>query len=146
MNVRTIQVPQSGTTRALSDFLPTASSAGPAGLIPTDRFTRSAAGDKVKQAVVIGGASLIGAALGAYAGLGTGVLAGLAGTVAGASGGSTLGGYLPGGHVKLGALGGAIAGTLVGASVSHPAAAVVMGLAGATLPVAVLFGIFGGAE
>lgn len=110
-----------------------------------DTFIQSSFGDKVKQTAIIGGVGLVGAALGAYAGLGTGVLAGLAGTVAGASGGLTLAAGTSQ-DLKVGALIGGLTGTLVGATMSHPAAAVVLGIAGATIPVGLILGAMSGAE
>lgn len=88
---------------------------------------------------VLGGIALAGSALGAYGGYATGALAGIAGCVAGVSAGATLGMQTPGEHIKLGALAGGLAGTLVGALAGGTAPAVVMGLAGATLP----FGLIG---
>ncbi|MCA9794546.1 MAG: hypothetical protein KC910_22215 [Candidatus Eremiobacteraeota bacterium] len=114
--------------------------------IPQESFTRSNSGEKIKQAAVLGGIGLIGAGLGAYAGMGTGIFAGLAGIVAGASGGAVAAAYLPGEKIKLGAIAGAIGGGLLGASLGHPALAAVMGLAGATLPVGGFMAIFAGAE
>lgn len=115
--------------------------------VPQDSFTPSSrTGEKVKQALVLGGAGLVGAALGAYAGMATGILPGLAGTVAGASGGALLAAKLPGEHIKAGALIGALTGCLVGATVAHPAAAVALGIAGATVPVGLIVAVMAGAE
>lgn len=115
--------------------------------VPQDSFVKSSSvGEKIKSTLIIGGVGLVGGALGAYAGLNTGVLAGLAGTVAGASGGALLATKMPSENIKAGALVGAITGAIVGASIAHPAAAVALGVAGATIPVGLLLAVFAGAE
>ena len=84
--------------------------------------------------LVIGGVGLASAAVGAFAGANAGILSGLVGSVVGASAGATLGLVTPGERIGLGAVGGAITGTLIGAMGGNTATAVALGLAGATLP------------
>lgn len=114
--------------------------------VPQDSFIQSSTSDKIKSNLILGGVAVVGAALGAYAGLNTGILPGLAGTVAGASGGALLATKMPGENIRAGAIVGAITGCLVGATVGHPAAAVALGIAGATIPVGLFLAVFAGAE
>lgn len=85
--------------------------------------------------LVIGGIGLAGAAVGALAGANAGVISGLVGSVLGASAGASLGIVTPGERIGLGAIGGAVAGTLIGAMGGNTASAIALGLAGATIPV-----------
>lgn len=120
-------------------------SASLSGLTDTFTASRGRAADAGRLAL----GSLAGAGLGVYAGLATGGWAGLAGMAAGLSGGAALGvlgsafvaekllgteGANTAGWVIAGGLGGGIAGLLVGGyvgfQISHPLAAVGMGLLG----------------
>ena len=92
-------------------------------------------------AAVIGGIGLTGAALGAYAGYASGALAGIAGTIAGGAGGVAIAAASKGEPVGKGALLGALGGAIIGISFGHPGVAVGLGVAGAMLPVAGIYGL-----
>ena len=104
-------------------------------------------GEKLKGGLLLGGLAAAGAALGVYAGMNTGFLAGLAGAAAGASGGAVLAAHATRSqNIKMGAVAGMLGGALLGASVAHPAAAVALGLSGASVPYGGLLAIFSSIE
>lgn len=101
-------------------------------------------GDDFKGAAVMGGIGLLGAAMGAAAGNYTGALAGVAGAVVGASAGATIAAHTPGEKLKTGMVLGAISGAIAGSTFGGTASAVVMGVAGATLPYGAFIGLASG--
>lgn len=113
--------------------------------VAADQFTPSSS-DDLKSWAAIGGIGLVGAAIGYGAGAASGqfmgpIIGGPLGAFAGACGGATLGAFLPGEHIKAGAVVGAIAGGVIGATTNHPVAKIALAAAGATLPIAFLFGV-----
>ena len=109
--------------------------------MPADSFTFGS--DDLKSYAVMGGIALLGGAIGAAAGNYSGVIAGIGGAIAGAAGGTCLG-IAADEHIKTGAVLGAVGGAILASSVGHPAAAIGLGLAGATLPYAAIVGVMGG--
>ena len=100
--------------------------------------------DDFKGAAVMGGIGLLGAAVGAAAGNYTGVLAGVAGAVVGASAGTSIAVHAPGEKLKTGMVLGAIGGAIAGSTFGGTTSAVLMGVAGATLPYGAIIGLASG--
>lgn len=93
---------------------------------------------------LLSGIGLAGAALGAYAGYSSGALAGLAGSIAGGAGGIAIAAATKAEKVGKGALLGALGGAIIGSSFGNTPVAIAMGVAGATLPVAGIYGLASG--
>jgi hypothetical protein len=135
-------------TKACRNPLPSEPQIAPSS---SDSVTLSGASDRkwrntedlLISGTIIAGISLAGAAVGAYAGNATGLLAGVAGAVVGLSAGVSVAAQLPSQDLKTGAILGAIAGGIAGASFGGTTSAVVLGLAGATLPYGASMGLAG---
>lgn len=150
MQVNTISAAITAAPRPAAQA-PAPQTQGPVDAFEEGAQSSSSTGEKLKQWAGIGGAVLVGAGLGFGAGVASGAWVGPAiggplGAVAGASGGATLAAFLPGEKIKSGALLGALAGGIIGASTNHPVAVAALTLAGATLPFGLLMAVFSGAE
>lgn len=146
MNIRSTQIPVSSPFTPASVTVKADSSAPAQSALPQEDFVSSSnaffSADKLKSFAVIGGVSLVGAAIGAVGGNFTGAIGGIAGAVAGAAGGVAAATALPGEKIKTGLMLGAIGGAIAGSSYGNTGMTVGLGLAGATLPYSVLIAAF----
>lgn len=115
---------------------------------PNDKVSRSIV-DNLKigaAAAVCGGVGYAGSIAHNLPYVGPAV-SGVAGAVVGASAGAALAAVLPGEKVKAGAFLGLVGGAILGASAGGTLPAnILMGVAGATMPVGLLIAVFSGVE
>jgi len=110
---------------------------------PQDKVTFTIDSNDIKAGAIMGGVGLLGAAIGAAAGNYSGAFSGIAGALVGASAGASIAVHTPGEKIKTGLVLGAITGAIAGSSFGGTAAAVAMGVAGATLPYGAIVGLAG---